>query len=80
MKIKLGNLKKIIKDEVERNNRWLAGFFTGGGISQSNAGVVSPPPGLGDESEKEEELDKRYEKEQEKSQSAARTLKRSIKR
>lgn len=80
MRIRVKDLKKIIKDEVERNNRWLAGFFVGGGISQSNAGVLAPPPGLGDEQEQEEELDKKYEKEQEKSQSSARTLKRSLKR
>ena len=62
MKITIGELKKLISEEVERNMRWSAGMFMGGGISKSNKGVVEPPPGLGDESETED-TEKDYGKE-----------------
>lgn len=53
MRLTIGELKQIIREEVERNNRWLAGFFMGGGISKGRKGTIIPPPGLGAEEEQE---------------------------
>ena len=66
MKITLGALRKIIKEEVERNLRYTAGFF-GGSLSQPRKGIVYKPlPGLGPSTgEREEELEE-HEEEQRK--------------
>ena len=53
MRLTIGELRQIIREEVERNNRWLAGFFTGGGISKGRKGTIIPPDGLGDEEEQD---------------------------
>lgn len=80
MKISIEKLKKIIRDQVERNLRWSAGFFVGGGIDKSRKGVIPPPSGLGSaETDNIETIDD-YEKEQEKSQFAARVQKFRSKR
>ena len=57
MKIKLSELRKIIREEVGRmytiDN---AGFGTGqGGVSGLKRHKELPPPGLGDEGEEEQE-------------------------
>ncbi len=49
MLVTLNELRAIIKDEVERNMRWLAGFYGGGGGNATGRGAAEPPPGLGDE-------------------------------
>lgn len=53
-------LKVFIREEVERNLRWSAGFFGGGNISKGRKGTIVPPPGLGSE----DEDDKNYGKQQ----------------
>jgi hypothetical protein len=55
MRISIGELKKLIREEVERNMRWSAGFFMGGNISKGRKGVIPPPPGLGARAEDEED-------------------------
>lgn len=71
MRIKLGDLRKIIAEEVERNMRWSAGFGGIAGIGGRGRGSAELPPlGLGDEGEEQEE--NQYGKEQEKSQFAVR--------
>lgn len=77
MKITLGVLRALIREQVERNNRWTAGMFMAGGEHGAHrdkeTSLVNPPPGLGTNSEEEKEKD-----EQEKpSQWAARVWKRS---
>jgi hypothetical protein len=68
MKIRLSTLRQIIREEVQRNMRWLAGFGGGMGASgRSHDGSELRPEHLGDESQAEEEnLD--YGKEQEEKQ------------
>lgn len=77
MKITVGELRQIIREEVERNMRWSAGFFTGGGISKGRKGTVTPPPGLGSE---EENKDYGEEQQEEPGQAGARQLKRAGRR
>jgi hypothetical protein len=50
-------LRQFIKEEVERNMRWMAGFFGGGNIGKSRKGNIVPPPGLGLETEDNEETE-----------------------
>lgn len=64
LRISVGQLRKLIKEEVFRNLAWSAGFF-GSGLNSANttsSGTATAPPGLGDEEEKTEENE---EKEQE---------------
>ena len=42
MKIKLSELRKIIREEVERNLRWSAGYF-GGDLSSPQKGINYVP-------------------------------------
>lgn len=70
MRLTLGELRTWIREEVERNMRWSAGFFVGGGISGSDKGIVPPPPGLGDE--EEQDIDNSDYEEQQKNQPAVR--------
>jgi hypothetical protein len=53
LRMRLGLLRKLISEEVERNMRWSAGMFSGGLSGKGSGAVVAPPPGLGDD-EKEE--------------------------
>ena len=69
MRIRLRELRRFIKEEVERNNRWMAGFFMDGGSGAADGGPNEPPPGLGDE---RDELDDNDYGEQQKSQPGAR--------
>ena len=55
MRITLSELKKIIREEVERNMRWSAGFFMGGNIGKGRKGTIVPPPGLGAGADDEEQ-------------------------
>ena len=59
MKIKLGMLRTMIREEVERNVRWNAGFGINGMTDSCN---VDPPPGLGQTQEDEQETE--HEKEE----------------
>ena len=77
MKLTISQLRKIIREEVARNNADYAGVFCGGGISRSNKGIVNPPPGLGStEEDREKAEDESHEKASEKCQLAARVLSR----
>lgn len=79
MKITIQKLKQLIRDQVERNLRWSAGFFTGGGISRPRKGVVQPPPDLGssqEDTDTETTIDQKNDK-QEKTQLAVRVYDRS---
>jgi hypothetical protein len=70
MKIKLGDLRRLIREEVDRAVRRSAGFGGIAGIGGRGRGSAElPPQNLGDEEQQEEE---RYGKEQEKSQFAVR--------
>lgn len=63
MKIKLSTLRKIIREEMERNLRWTAGIAIGGaglnnpargvkyGVPQGLGSEELPPPGLGSDTE-----------------------------
>jgi len=63
MKLKVKDLRKIIREEVERMVRRSAGFVGSLGISSRNRGSVEfPPQGLGDE-EKEEEINGKEQQE-----------------
>ena len=63
MKISLSELKKIIREEVERNLRWSAGYF-GGDLSNPQKGInYVPLQGLG--SSTEEDKIEKYEEEEE---------------
>lgn len=65
MKIKLSELRRIIREEVERNLRATAGFF-GGNISQPRKSIGSTPlPGLGANIEYKEEHTGEHEEEEE---------------
>lgn len=68
MKIKFGDLRKIISDQIERNYRWSAGLAPGGvgkGNSSGRMGMINYDiPGLGPESENAEE-EQQEEQEQE---------------
>lgn len=73
MRIKLGILRRLIAEEVDRMIRNSAGFCGMGGVSGNGQGSIeSAPPGLGDEGEQEEQEENQYGKEQEKSQFAVR--------
>jgi len=66
LKITLRELRRIISEEVDRLVRRSAGFGGGAGIGGRGRGSIETPPlGLGDETEQEEET---HGKEQEKSQ------------
>lgn len=67
MKIKLSTLRKIIREEIERNMLRTAGFF-GGNLSQPSKGMnYMPLPGLGATTEKIDDDTREYEKEEEES-------------
>jgi len=71
MRIRLGDLKRFIAEEVDRMVRRSAGFGGIAGIGGRGRGSAELPPlGLGDEGEEQEE--NQYGKEQEKSQFAVR--------
>jgi hypothetical protein len=57
-------LKRFIREEVERNLRWSAGFFGGGNIGKSQKGTVVSP--LGGEEQNLEDLEKIHAKEKQK--------------
>ena len=60
----LRRLREIIREEVDRNLRWSAGFFGGGQSGGIEGGSgASPPPGLGlDKEEKDgEEAEEQFE-------------------
>lgn len=50
-------LRQFIREEVERNMRWMAGFFGGLNIGKPRKGNILPPPGLGLDSEDNEETE-----------------------
>lgn len=77
MKITILELRKLIRDQVERNMRLTAGMFSGGGITKSRKGVVQPPPGLDGNTDEEELIGSEHGEEQEKSQSAVRVYDRA---
>ena len=57
MKIKLSDLRRIIREEVERNMLWTAGMV-GGNLNQPRKGInYMPLPGLGASTEKTEKTD-----------------------
>ncbi len=57
LKIKLGTLRRLVHEEVERNMRWSAGMAPGGvGHMGKTTSPGNPLPGLGPE-ESEEDLD-----------------------
>ena len=64
MKIKLSELRKIIREEVERNLRWSAGYF-GGDLSSPQKGInYVPLQGLGSSTEEKNKIEN-YEEEEE---------------
>jgi hypothetical protein len=63
MRIKLSDLRRIIREEVERNLRWTAGFF-GGNLSQPST-LHTPLPGLGVTVEKDNDYNNREHEEEE---------------
>lgn len=64
MKVRLGTLRRVIREEVGRAVQWSAGFGGGGlGGGAGRVGPMSPPEGLGDEAEEDLE-DEEYGKEQ----------------
>ena len=65
MILTLKELRAIIREEVERNMRWSAGFFSIGGAGHPRKGTEFPPQGLGDE-EPQGEQEKEHEEEEEK--------------
>lgn len=60
MWITIDNLRRIIKEEIERNLRWSAGMFGGVG-GRSRKGSMLPPPGLGNEKEIEKDVKEKEE-------------------
>ena len=70
MRITIANLRKMIREEVERNLRWTAGIAArGAGLNQAPRGVTyGVPQGLGSETDldldKEEKEKERYEEEE----------------
>jgi len=64
MKIKLSVLRKIIKEEVERNLRWSAGYIGGGISNPRKLNAISPVHMLGTEIENEDKELENYEKEE----------------
>lgn len=73
MIISICELRKLIREEVERNMRWSAGMFGGGLSKGTGKGVIEPPPGLGNETNSEEFDSLEYGKEeQEESPTAVR--------
>jgi hypothetical protein len=71
-------LKDFIKEEVERNLRWSAGFYGGGNIGKGRKGSIVPPPGLG--SEKEQTDEKNGKKEQQDDEEREERRRRGISR
>jgi hypothetical protein len=69
MRITIRQLRKFIKEQIQRNMISMAGTISGGGASHSNNG--SSPPGLGSE-QIEDNTEKDDEKKQEKTQLGAR--------
>jgi len=64
MKITLSELRKIIREEVERNLRWSAGYF-GGDLSSPQKGInYVPLQGLGSSTEEKNKIEN-YEEEEE---------------
>jgi hypothetical protein len=64
MKITLSELRRIVREEVERNLRWSAGYF-GGDLSSPNKGInYAPLQGLGSSTEEKNEIEN-YEEEEE---------------
>lgn len=70
MKIRMSNLRKMIREEVERNLRWSAGISADGAkLNKPSKGInYGVPPGLGSDSGDENDIDKeneetKYEKE-----------------
>lgn len=64
MKITLFELRKIIREEVERNLRWSAGYF-GGDLSSPQKGInYVPLQGLGSSTEEKNKIEN-YEEEEE---------------
>lgn len=65
MKLTIVQLRKFIREEVERNCRWSAGLAPGGVGKGNSSGRMGPinyvPPGLG--SEEEEDLDGKEQEE-----------------
>jgi len=62
--ISVGQLRKLIKEEVFRNLAWSAGFFgsgLNGASSNTSSGTATVPPGLGDEEENIENEEKEQE-------------------
>ena len=57
MKIRLSVLRKIIREEVERNMLRTAGFFMGNLNRPSKGANYMPLPGLGATTEKENDID-----------------------
>ena len=66
MKIRLSELRRMIREEVERNMLRTAGFFMGN-LSRPSKGInYMPLPGLGATTEKENDIDTgEYEEEEE---------------
>lgn len=73
MRIRLGDLRRLVFEEVERNMRWSAGMV-GGGLNSSRHGEANqPPPGLGlDDDERDGPDGPEYGEEQTKQQAAVR--------
>jgi hypothetical protein len=55
MRISLKELRKMIREQVERNMRWTAGMTSGFGLSQTHTGINVDPIVLGDEIKDEDE-------------------------
>ena len=72
MKIRLSDLRRMIREEVERNMLRTAGFFMGN-LSRPSKGInYMPLPGLGATTEKENDIDTgEYEEEEEELQGRA---------
>ena len=70
MKITIANLRKMIREEVERNLRWTAGIAArGAGLNQAPRGITyGVPQGLGSDADidldKEEKEKEGYEEEE----------------
>jgi len=64
MKLTIGELRQAIREELERNLRWTAGFF-GGNLSQPST-VHMPLPGLGATTEEENDANTGEHEEKEK--------------
>lgn len=76
MRITLRELRRIVKEEVDRNMRWSAGIDGGGGINVSRNASSGPFPELGDETADEDEVEIGSGKEQKRPQLGLRILDR----